>query len=226
MKRANLETENRRLRRENEYLRHRLAALGDHGGAEKTSRFSSRFADVSRMAASSHKHTYLGYLVGRFKVSMIFRLWDRTRFAVRGFFLATKIWNFLVWLFIILGFGTQFVLFVSAAMILLPAVLVMSLVIGIAGVFTRKRLLKVLKSASKARFFVVFAPKGWEKHEFFCRMMEDFSQKGVVFLVFSSFSACGYRGVRMLSPHMFAVHISSYFFMKKHLHGDLVQMFL
>ncbi len=226
MKRSNLEAENRCLRRENEYLRHRLAALGEKSGAGESSAFSARFADISRMAVSSHRHTYLGYLVGRFKVSMLFRLWDKTRFAVRGFFLATKIWNFLVWLFVILGFGTQFVLLVGAAMILLPAVLVASLVIGIAGIFTRKRLLAVFKSAPKERFFVIFAPKGWEKHDFFRRMTDDFAQKGVVFLVFSSLSACGYQGLRMLSPNLFAVHISCYFFMKKHLHAEDVQMFL
>ncbi len=218
-KETDIIAENKRLRRENEYLRHRLASLGESFSEDKESGFERRFADVSRVATASHKKTYFGYLVGRFQASFLFRLWDRTRFAVRGFFLATKIWNFLVWFFVILGFGTQFVLFVSAAAVLLPTIVLISLLLGVFGFFVyRKRnreLVAMQNAAPQKKIYLVFAPKRWEKHRYFCDMIEDFAEDDVVFLVCSSLSDCGYRGLRAISPSLYAVHISYYFSLKK-----------
>ncbi len=228
MAKRDIEAENKRLRRENEYLRHRLMALGEKL-SEKDSSFAVRFGDVSRMAAVSHKRTYVGYLVGRFKASLVFRLWDRTRFAVRGVFLATKIWNFLVWFFILLGFGTQFVLFVSVAAVLLPALLLVSAVLGIFGFFAHRKwnmaLAEFLTEQHDQRLYILFAPKAWESHAYFYQMTMDYAENATVFLIFTSFSACGYRGAKWLSPSVCAVHISYYFSLKKYLHGDVVQIY-
>ncbi len=223
-----LRAENKRLLRENEYLRHRLSALGEKFSDMRDTPTESRFTDTVRMAASSHKRTYFGYLLGRFKVSMLFRLWDRTRFAVRGFFLASKIWRLLVWIFVLLGFGTQFLLAVSAFMILLPAIAMLSLVIGLIGFFAHKKWNRVLSEAffsAEEKIYIVFAPKAWEKHEYFRYMIAEMEKEGAVFLVFQSIAACGYRGIKRLSPRMCAVHISYYFSLRKHIEGKIVQIY-
>lgn len=223
-----LQSENKRLQRENEYLRYRLRALGEKLSDGEETPFEARFGGVSRMAAASHKRTYFGYLLGRLKVSMLFRLWDKTRFAVRGFFWASRIWSFLVWLFVLLGFGTQFVLFVGAAVILLPALITVSLIIGGMGFFAHRRWNRVLSaefSSPEKKIYIVFAPKTWEKHAYFRYMLAEMQKDGVVFLVFSSFAACGYKGVKTLSSCLYAVHISYYFSLKKHLEGKIVQVY-
>ncbi len=225
---ARMLSENKRLRKENEYLRHRLSALGEKFSEDGETPHEAKFSDASRMASASHKRTYFGYLLGRIKVSMAFRLWDKTRFAVRWFFFASKIWNLLVWLFVLLGFGTQFLLFVSAAMILLPAAVVISLVLGFMGFFAHRRWNKTLAaffSSPEEKIYIVFAPKTWEKHEYFRYMLEEMQKDGMVFLVFHSFSACGYKGAKRLSSRLCAVHISYYFSLKRHIEGKMIQIY-
>jgi hypothetical protein len=224
---ARLLAENKRLRRENEYLRHRLSALGEKFPENGETPYEAKFSDASRVASASHKRTYFGYLLGRIKVSMAFRLWDKTRFAVRGFFFASKIWNLLVWLFVILGFGTQFLLFASALMILLPAVLVISLTLGFVGFFAHRKWNQTLSAffTSKEKLYIIFAPKAWEKHAYFRYMLEELQKDGVVLLVCHSFSACGYRGAKTISDRLCAVHISYYFSLKKHIEGKMIQIY-
>ena len=225
---ARMLSENKRLRKENEYLRHRLSALGEKFSDREDTPIESRFADISRMTGASHKRTYLGYLLGRIKVSMAFRLWDKTRFAVRWFFFASKIWNLLVWLFVILGFGTQFLLFASALMIFLPAVLLISLMLGFMGFFAHRKWNKALASffsSPDEKIYIVFAPKAWEKHEYFRYMLKEMQKDGMVFLVFHSFSACGYKGAKRLSSRLCAVHICYYFSLKKHIEGKMIQIY-
>ncbi len=226
MNQRNLEEENKRLRRENEYLRYRLLSLGEGNLKEKHSVDTERLEKISRMASASQKKSYIGYLIGRLKISMLFRLWDRTRFAVRGFFLATKIWNFLIWFFAVLGVGTQFVLFAGAAAVLFPAVILLSIVLGLVVFFTSRGWKKKLNLLSEDRYYLFFVPKMKKKHEYFDQMVTDFAKKGSVFLIVSSFSASGYRGIWECRPNVYTVHISHYFWLKKHLHGDGVRVFL
>ena len=224
---ARLLAENKRLRRENEYLRHRLSALGEKFSENGETPYEAKFSDASRVAAASHKRTYFGYLLGRLKVSMAFRLWDKTRFAVRGFFFASKIWNLLVWLFVILGFGTQFLLFASALMILLPAALLVSLTLGFVGFFAHRKWNQTLSAFFTAddKIYIVFAPKTWEKYEYFRYMLAELQKDGVVFLVCRSVSACGYRGAKIINTRLCAVHISYYFSLKKHIEGKMIQIY-
>ena len=226
---ARLRTENRRLRRENEYLRHRLTALGENLSEGKETPFEERFVGISRRAIASHKRTYFGYLLGRMKVSMIFRLWDKTRFAVRGFLWASKLWRLFVWLFVLLGFGTQFILLAGVTVVLLPAAIVASLMIGGIGAFAHKRwnrMIELTLASSNETIYIVFVPKICKNHAYFQDMVAEMEKNGVVFLVLLSFASSGYRGMKRLSSRLFALHISYYFSFRRHLDGKVIQIYL
>lgn len=226
---SRLRAENRRLRRENEYLRHRLTALGENLSDGKETPFEERFGGISRRAIASRKRTYLGYLLGRMKISMIFRLWEKTRFAVRGFLWASKLWRLFVWLFVLLGFGTQFILMAGVTVILLPASIVIFLMIGVIGVFSHKRwnrMIERMLSSSNETIYIVFVPKICKNHAYFHDMVAEMEKNGVVFLVFSSIASSGYRGMKRLSSRLFALHISYYFSFRRHLDGKIIQIYL
>ncbi len=224
-KNMRMENELRRLKRENEYLRHRLASLGEQA-SEGEDRYALRFSEMSRMASSVHRRSYAAYLLHRIRVSFVFRLWDRTRFAVRSVFWATKIWNFLVWFFVLLGFGTQFLLFMSVTAILLPALLITAMTIGVFGFFAhkkqKKKFLAFLKKGDFLRIFVVFVPKTWKKHAYFHFFVSELEKNGLVILVSDSFAACGYKGVSFLSETRCVMHISYYFSLKTCFFGEIV----
>ncbi len=206
-----------RLERENEYLRYRLAALGEgfpDGDEDDPPLFSERVTLVFLM----QKKHYLSYLVHRIRVSRPFRLWDRTRFAVRAFSVASKIWSLLVWIFALLGVGTQFVFFVGALLILLPAGLIMALFVGVVALFRHKTWKKTLSSVlfhSDSRpIYVLFAPNRWEDHAYFCEMISQFSRDGTVFLVCRRFSDTRFRGLFRPRAHIYALHVSFWFTLK------------
>ena len=89
-----LKTENRRLRRENAYLRQRTMEHGTE--TEPLCASSRKFRETARSVPSLHAKTYFGYLLERFRCSRPFLVYDKTRFAVRGFFFARKIWQLLI----------------------------------------------------------------------------------------------------------------------------------
>ena len=226
---ARLRAENRRLRRENEYLRHRLTALGENPSEGKETPIEERFGRISRMAIASHRRTYFGYLLGRVKGSMFFRLWDKTRFAVRGFLWASKLWRLFIWLFVLLGFGTQFILLAGVTVILLPAVIMVSLMIGCIGVFAHRKWNRMIERAlvsSNETIYIVFIPKICKNHAYFHDMVAEMEKNGIVFLVLSSFASLGYRGMKRLSSRLFALHISYYFSFRRHLEGKIIQIYL
>ncbi len=223
---SRLREENRRLRRENAYLRYRLGVLGEKPQRDGETPFSRSFAEISRMAAASHKRTYFGYLMGRLRESLAFRLWDRTRFAVRGVFFVSKLWSLLVWSFAILGFGTQFVLLVGALTVLIPAAAVSSVVLGFLGFFGhRKRnreIRAMLARKPQKRIFVVFVPRDWQAHSYFRAMLTSLECEGMVFLVSRSFADCGFRGFRKAGEARALVHVSYYFSLRGMLEAERV----
>lgn len=210
-----LSSENRRLRRENEYLRHRLSmdsgkisSIKSETSAEKILRESMRMTEVSRL------HSYFGYLTHRFRFSLPFRLYDRTRFAVRGFSFVTKMVTLLVWIFTFLGVGAQFLFAVGAVMIFLPAATVASFVTGIVGYFVHKkwnRKFSEILSVYPGRIYIVFISKERTSEGKFPRFLRELSEDGTVFLVSHSFSACGFSGARSVEDRIFRIHISFYF---------------
>ena len=222
---ARLCAENQRLKRENAYLRHRLAALGENPSDRRETPFEERFGAASGRAIASHKRTYFGYLLGRVKISMLFRLWDKTRFAVRGFLWASRLWR----LFVLLGFGTQFILLAGVTVVLLPAAVIASLTIGGFCAFAhqrRNRMIERALSSSNETIYIVFTSKICKNHAYFRDMVAEMERNGVVFLVLSSFASCGYRGMKRLSSRLFILHISYYFSFRRHLEGKIVQIYL
>lgn len=223
---SRLREENRRLRRENAYLRYRLGLLGERVETREASPIASRFAASARMAATSHGRTYLGYLLGRLRESLAFRLWDRTRFAVRGFFFVSKLWSFFVWIFAILGFGTQFVLLVGAMAVLLPAAGVAALALWIVSIFSDRRyrseLRRMLGGRGTSRVYFVFLPKGWETHDYFCTTVALLEREGIVLLVSPSLVSCGFRGFRRMGKRRAMLHIRCYFSLRKEVFAQRV----
>ncbi len=222
-----LRAEVRRLRRENEYLRGRLATLGEKPTAGDP--VSSRFGEGARMAAASRKATYGGYLLHRLRVSLAFRLFDKTRFAVRGFFLATKLRDLLLWLLLLLGFGTRFLLFAGLLAVLLPVLVLVSLVLALLRFLAHRKweraLLCALAESGAETVYLLFAESGWEKHPYFRFMTDEMKENGMLFLITDSFSQTGFRCVKMCDPRCYTVHISYYFTLKKLLHGHIVQIY-
>ena len=108
-----LRSENRKLRRENEYLRHRAEQLGDrtaaHGNEDAVMRDAVRNLSVSR------SRTYFGYLMLSLKSSRTFRVYDKTSFAVRNLFFASKLWRIITGVATFLGIGAQVILTLRTA---------------------------------------------------------------------------------------------------------------
>ncbi len=217
----------RRLARENEYLRYRLASLGE--GIKDGEKENVCFSERAGFAAAVGKGNYLSYLIHRLRVSLLFRLFDRTRFAVRGFFLATKLWNFFLWLAVLLGFGTQFLLAAGAVLVLLPALILALFVLVLVGIVThrkRKReMMLLLKQCHFKRKYAVFVRKNDEKRPFFQNMLRQLSEEGTVFLIDRSLNAGGIYHVRCVSENIYAVHISFWFSLKKLIEEKLVLIY-
>ncbi len=217
--RSRLREENRRLRRENEYLRYRLGMLGERMGAREETPFSDRFSERSRVAAASHRRTYFGYLLGRVRQSPAFRLWDRTRFAVRGFFFVSRLWRLSLWFFTLLGLGTQLVLIVGALAVLIPAAALVSLFLGIFGFFSyrrrRREVAAMLSESPPTRIYLVFMPRGRSERAYFRAVLADMEREGLVFLVCRSFRACGFRGFYRESRGCVRIHMSCYFSLRR-----------
>lgn len=222
----NLREENRRLLRENAYLRHRLASLGEKIGKDAETPFADRFFSAARMAASMHRRSYIAYLFGRLRESLFFRLWDRTRFAVRGFFFVSKLWSLTVWIVAILGFGTQFVLFVGMMAVILPALSVLAVVIGAASFFgyrrRRREIRHALASMAVRRVYIVFAGRASCERPYFAAMLRDLEKDGVVFLVTRSWMDTRFRGMCRLRERCVLIHISFYFSLRGNTEAERV----
>lgn len=208
-----LRDENRRLRRENEYLRHRLA-MEDRSPSEKL--FAQRLKQKSALRAK----TYFGYLIERFRTSRPFLIYDKTRFAVRGLFFITKLWTLLTWLFAFLGLGAQFLLTVGALTVFLPAALLSSAILGVYGFFAHKKRNAFFEAhlASKPdeTIYFFFVPKSVRASRFLHRI-SGFPCKGTVFLVSFSFRGCGPSGVIRADETIYIIHVSYYFSLVKRL---------
>lgn len=212
-----LKAENRRLHRENEYLRHRAALR--RMPREPLSEETKHFSEAVRLSHALHARTYFGYLLERFRRSRLFLIYDKTRFAVRGFFFATKLWHLLIFVFSLLGISAQFLFIAGALMVFLPAAVLSSLTVGIYGYFIhrkRNRLLqKQLHEKKIIRIYLIFAQT--ERMHHFSRYLDEMTKKGAVFLISRSFRECGFSGASQIGVNLYRIHISFYFSFIRHL---------
>ena len=217
-----LRRENRRLRRENEYLRH-LAMQYDFPPKEKVAPEQRMLALTAKRAHTLHAKTYYSYLFQRFQHSRPFMWFDKTKFALKNVQLAKKIWGFCIGLVAVLGISAQFLLVFSVLTVFIPSVLIVSAAIGIYSYWShrrrRKRFRALLSGKCEGKIYLVFLPK--EKSDgYFVRTLSQFSGQGHVFLITSSFRECGYRSLMPISDRVYKLHISAYFAFARRLPSD------
>ena len=201
-----LKSENRRLRRENEYLRHRTVQLGD-GGAIRDGREAQVMRETARSLSVSRSRTYFGYLMLSLKSSRVFRFYDKTSFAVRNFFFASKLWGIITGIAAVLGISAQ---------VLLPAAFILSAVVAAVGFFAHRKWNRAFENIlAGQRLYVLFAPKGRHGSGYFSAMAHGFAEHGVVLVVSRSLSFCGFSGARAVGGNLYRIHTSYYFSLAK-----------
>lgn len=212
-----LQSENRRLRRENEYLRHRAVQLGDKAVAEDD-REAQVMRETVRNLSVSRSRTYFGYLMLSLKSSRVFRVYDKTSFAVRNFFFASKLWKIITGIAAVLGISAQVVLTLGILTVLLPAAFILSAVVAVVGIFAHRKWNRAFERIlAGQRLFILFAPKGRRHGEYFSAMARDFAEDGIVLIVSRSLSYCGFSGARSAGGNVYLIHTSYYFSLAKRL---------
>lgn len=208
-----LQRENRRLRKENEYLKH-LSMQYDEVPKDEESPEQKMLSVAVKRTHTLNTKNYLSYLIKRFRSSRPFLIFDKTRFAMKGFKFAKKMWVFFIGFFAFLGVSAQVLLIVGALTVFLPAALIVSAVIGVYSYFSRRKRNQMLKPVySKdydGKVYLVFLPKD-QPDGYFLRTAEMLAEKGYVFLVTQSFRDCKRKNLLRIGDRMFRIHISAYF---------------
>lgn len=207
-----LKRENARLRRENEYLNHRIEKLSPKE-AKNVSREKEMF--LSSCDVDKYKG-YFPYLFGQFKFSLVYRIYDRIFFALRKIILASKIWRYLPIVLGILGVILQTLLALGSVVVLLPVCIIATLVFFAVSVFEfahRKR--ELLKMVSGQKIYFLYPAKTPKKDGFFYETMREFARDGVVFAVTPSFMLSGFGAVRKAGENVYFIHTSFYYHFRK-----------
>ena len=86
---ARIRRENARLRRENEYLKHRIERLSpkEAKNVPPERELFCKSDDIDEY------NGYFAYLVSRFRLSLIYRVYDKIFFTLRKVILASRIWK-------------------------------------------------------------------------------------------------------------------------------------
>ena len=208
-----LQRENRRLRKENEYLRH-LSMQYDETPKDEISAEQQLLATSVKRAHNLHAKNYFSYIFQRFRNSRPFLIFDKTRFAMKGFKFAKKMWVFFIGFFAFLGISAQVLLIVSALLVFIPAALIVSAIIGIFTYLSHRKRDKVLKplysDSYEGKVYLVFLPKD-QTGGYFVRTAQALTENGHVFFVTQSFKDCKRRSLLPVGERMYRIHISAYF---------------
>lgn len=206
--RRKLKKENRSLRRENAYLRHRAAMLGDRATAE-----NGDATLLARQNATLAGARSLGdYLMLSLRMRRAFRFYDRTSFAVRQVFFFSKLWRLSRHLVGWLGFGVQLLFAVGLFAVLLPAILLLGAAFSLGYLLTARRQIGTLaREISGKEVVIFFYPAYPPVGAYGARVAAGFPPETVVLLISRSLRACGFSGIKRLSPRVFRVHIFSYY---------------
>ena len=217
-----LKRENRRLRKENEYLKH-LSMQYDEIPKEEESPEQKALSGAVKRTHALGAGNYFSYIVKRFRSSRPFLIFDKTRFAMKGFKFAKKMWVFFIGFFAFLGVSAQVLLIAGVLTVFLPAALIASAVIGAFSYFSRRkrnRMLKPLYSEDyDGKVYLVFLPKEGNVG-YFVRTAEALTEKGYVFFVTQSFRDCGRKSLLRIGDRMYRIHISAYFSFARRLHPE------
>ena len=221
---SQLQRENRRLRKENEYLRH-LAMQYDMPKEEEITPEQQALADSVKYADTLQSKSYFAYLLQRFRRSRPFLIFDKTRFAMKGIRFAKKMWVFFIGFFTFLGIGAQVLLIFGSLAVFVPAALIASAVIGVYTYFAhrkRDKLFRPLFAEDYAgKIYLVFLQKK-QKDGYFVRQAPQLTENGYVFLIETSFRDCGRRSILPVGDRLFKMHISAYFSFAKRLPPEKV----
>ena len=220
-----LKTENRRLRKEMEYLRH-ICEQYEPPEEEFISEDQKALMESAQNADVLHSKSYFAYLFAKLRRSRLFRLFDKTRFAMKKFKFAKKLWFFLVSFITVLGVSAQVLVIIGALAVFLPAGILLAAIFGVYTYFTHRKRKKLFTSLiaqtdEKEKFYLVCAPKNGMK-EYFTRALPEFAEKGRVFIVCRSFKESSSTGVIKVKDNIYKIHISYYFSFVRRLPSERV----
>lgn len=203
-----LKKENRRLRRENAYLSHRLERISPREG-KNTSRERELFLKSERVERA---HGYFRYVFGLFKLTLIYRIYDRIFFALRKYILASRIWRNILIIFAIFGTSLQAIITFGSVLVLLPTAALSVLVFAVFSAYSyKKQTGKLLALISGKKAYFLYPAAVPQKGRAFYESMRLFSADGAVFAVTHSFSLCKWRAVRKLYGNVYFIHTSFYY---------------
>lgn len=213
-----LRAENKSLKKENEYLRHRLEQLGER--SREKSKEQAVLLGVLATTHVSRAKTYFGYLLFRLRTNRWFRIFDKTSFAVRGLLLASKIWRIAMALFALIGIGAQVILVIGIFAVLLPAAAIFSVLMATIGFFSyRKWNSYFQKTVQGQKIYILFLPKKYKRGDFVFRMANAFSEGGIVFGVSRSVFNGGFFRLKKENERFYLIPFGYYFSLRKHIHA-------
>ena len=222
---ARIRRENARLRRENEYLQHRIEKLSP-SEAKNVPRERGLFYGLDDV---DDYGGYFSYLAARFKLSLIYRVYDKIFFALRKVILASRIWKYAPIVLGVLAAVLQGVLAVGSLVVLLPAALAASavfLALSLASFARHKQ--KLMREVRGRKIYFMYPAKKPRKDGIFYETMQQFSRDGVVFAVSPSFTLCGFGAVKKVSENVYFIHTSFYYSFKEkatELCADVVKVY-
>ena len=214
-----------RLRRENEYLSHRISLLSP-SERKDIKRDEELFLTSDDIDSS---RGYFGYIIRKFKLTFIYKLYDRTFFAIRKYLFASRLWkNFLIILAI---FGTSFqaIITFGSVLVILPSALLLSAVFGIFSFFSYRNARKKLLAESEGKKMYFLYARKKKRGNFFHCTVNELSARGKVFIVTPYFSSCGFSMMKKTDENICFIHTSFYFGFISHAakrnHKDIVKIY-
>jgi len=206
----------RRLRRENEYLRHREKSLS--GKAESGIGTPRASAVAGRILRSGG---YLGYLWLTVKSTTVYKVYDKVFFAVRKYMLASSIFKIVIAVLSFLKTSAAFIIIFGILAVLAPAILIFGTLMFVISMFSYTKLDRATANISSNVY--AFAPHGRTP------LMDDTAAEvaahGKVVNITTSFSKCAFSGAKRRADGTLDVHVSYFFRMKKILEKNGIKIY-
>ena len=196
----------RRLRRENEYLRHREKSLS--GKVERQNNTPRASAAARRILRSGG---YFGYLWLTVKSTTVYQVYDKVFFAARKYMLASSLFKIAIAVLSFLKTSAAFIIIVGILAVLAPAILIFGTLMFVISMFSYKKLDGM--TAKLDTNVYAFAP---EKLSPVMRATKaEVAERGQVINITTSFSKCAFSGAKMRGDGTLDVHVSYFFRMRK-----------